>query len=174
MRTSISAAVVVLLAIACAVAQTNSGETGTNAQTQLTSGNGPGIARVLGDTIEGCLTQSAENYFITDISGKTYQVIGTSDELTQHVGQRVRITGDLTTGAGENMANRQGSQAPANATGMGTASSAEPLGSMTAAATQSGGTGAAQAIASTASSMGTLDVSDIQRVSQSCPNAGNR
>ena len=46
-----------------------------------------------GDSIEGCLAGSGGSFTLTDSSGKTYQLVGDTAKLTDHVGHTIRISG---------------------------------------------------------------------------------
>jgi len=57
------------------------GQTGEQAQSQ---------------TIQGCLSGSSGNFTLTSDSGQTYQLVGTTDELNNHVGHEIQVTGTIT------------------------------------------------------------------------------
>lgn len=44
-------------------------------------------------TVEGCLSSVVDDFVLTDANGKTYQLTGDTNQLTQRVGQRVRLVG---------------------------------------------------------------------------------
>ncbi len=44
-------------------------------------------------TVEGCLGGAVGSFTLTDGSGKTYQLVGDTSKLSEHVGHMVRITG---------------------------------------------------------------------------------
>jgi hypothetical protein len=44
-------------------------------------------------SIEGCLNGSAGSYTLTSSTGSTYQLTGSTDELSQHINQQVRLKG---------------------------------------------------------------------------------
>ena len=50
-------------------------------------------------TIQGCLSNSAGSYTLTDKSGKTYWLEGDTAKLSDHVGHEVRVTGTASTAA---------------------------------------------------------------------------
>ena len=53
-------------------------------------------------TIEGCLSGSADTFTLTDDSGKTYELTGDTSQLKENVGHKVRISGSKGgTGGGE-------------------------------------------------------------------------
>ena len=47
-----------------------------------------------GNSIEGCLGGSTGNYTLTDASGMTWQLEGSDAELSKHIGQQVRVSGN--------------------------------------------------------------------------------
>lgn len=44
-------------------------------------------------TVQGCLSQSGNNYVLKADSGTTYQLTGDTSQLSAHVGHEVEITG---------------------------------------------------------------------------------
>jgi hypothetical protein len=80
MRKNVMLALLLLLSAAWLQAQ--QGETGQAAG--RTSG---------GATIQGCLSNSAGQYFLTDDSGTKHQLSGYANKLKAHVGHEVEIRG---------------------------------------------------------------------------------
>jgi hypothetical protein len=94
--------VVLLLSITWVVAQDSSTEGSQSSQpgssssqsdqsssTQASSGMSSGSET----SIEGCLNGSAGSYTLTSSTGSTYQLTGSTDDLSQHVNQQVRLKG---------------------------------------------------------------------------------
>jgi hypothetical protein len=50
-------------------------------------------------TIQGCLSNSAGSFTLTDKAGKTYWLEGDTAKLSDHVGHEVRVTGTESTAA---------------------------------------------------------------------------
>jgi Protein of unknown function (DUF5818) len=75
---------------------------------------------------EGCLSQasSGSGFILTDASGVQYTLTGDSSELSSHVGQQVRITGEVapnaTAGMKTDSSDAKGSSAASASTGSGT------------------------------------------------------
>ncbi len=46
-------------------------------------------------TIQGCLSRSDTGYTLTDTSGVQYQLSGSTQKLSDHVGHEVQITGSV-------------------------------------------------------------------------------
>lgn len=44
-------------------------------------------------TVRGCLSRSNGNYMLTDKSGNTYQLMGDSSKMSEHVGHEVKVMG---------------------------------------------------------------------------------
>src|SRR5258707_1285998 len=72
-----------LLAASMALAQT-SGTSSTPAASNPSSDTG---------SVQGCLSGSADNFTISDQSGKSWKLSGNTKDLSSHVGQLVAITG---------------------------------------------------------------------------------
>jgi hypothetical protein len=51
------------------------------------SGNGSATS------VQGCLSGTDGNYTLTDKQGTSYQLIGDSSKLAEHVGHEIRVTG---------------------------------------------------------------------------------
>jgi len=49
-------------------------------------------------TVEGCLSSSDGKYMLTDMQGKTFELIGDTSKLAEHVGHEVKITGTESSG----------------------------------------------------------------------------
>jgi hypothetical protein len=85
---------VLLLGLAWAAAQNYPSQTSPNQTSPSHKSSNSG-----GQTgVQGCLSGSDGNYTLTDKNGTTYQLMGDTSKLTEHVGHEVKITG--TTGAG--------------------------------------------------------------------------
>jgi hypothetical protein len=74
---------ILLLGTSWAAAQYNS----TQTNQQKSSGAGSEMA------VQGCLSESAGRYTLTDKNGTSYQLTGDSAKLSEHVGHEVKITG---------------------------------------------------------------------------------
>jgi hypothetical protein len=70
------------LLISAAGLQAQQGETGQSARKSANL-----------TTIEGCLSNSSGQYFVTDGSGTKHELSGYSNKLKAHVGHEVQITG---------------------------------------------------------------------------------
>jgi|SRR5579871_911819 hypothetical protein len=84
-----------------------SSETGTSHQYGQTSANAGQT------TVEGCLSNSGSKYMLTDKHGKTFELMGDSSTLAEHVGHEIKVTGTESTGAasaGGNMGQTAGAE----------------------------------------------------------------
>ncbi len=71
----------------------SSGQMGSQSS-QPSSQSSSGMSNTAKEThIQGCLSDSAGNYTLTDSSGTTWKLEGDSSDLSKHVGQEVRISG---------------------------------------------------------------------------------
>jgi hypothetical protein len=113
---------ILLLGTSWVVAQnstnTQSGQSQTNPgySTQSGSGQSDSSAMAKGNTgtqhsVVGCLSSSNGTYTLTAKNGKTYQLMGDTSKLSDHVGHEMRVTGTMssasagTENAGGGMAN---------------------------------------------------------------------
>jgi hypothetical protein len=67
----------------------SSSQSDQSSSTQASSGMSSGNET----SIEGCLNGSAGSYTLTSSTGSTYQLSGSTDDLSQHVNQQVRVKG---------------------------------------------------------------------------------
>jgi hypothetical protein len=111
---------VLLLGASWVVAQTSSpsqqtGSTSTSGQTSQGAygTTGHSSANAGQATVEGCLSNSGGKYMLTDKHGKTYELMGDSSTLAEHVGHEIKVTGAESTGsasAGGNMGQTAGAE----------------------------------------------------------------
>jgi hypothetical protein len=75
--------------------------------------------------VEGCLSQSSSGsgYILTDSSGVAYNLQGDSSELSSHVGQEVKISGELAA----NTASKDSSASSASSGSMGADASSNSI-----------------------------------------------
>jgi len=103
MRKIVFLAWAIMLGGAMAVAQTSStGSTSSQGKSTGTSASQT--------TLRGCLTGSSGNFTLTDQSGATFALSGSTDKLQSHVGQQVEVTG-------QNMASSSGYGSPSSSRG---------------------------------------------------------
>ena len=69
------------------------------AQTSQTAPGQMGKGDASQTSVQGCLNGSNGNYTLTDKTGTTYQLTGSSADLKSHVGQQVQISGSSTPSA---------------------------------------------------------------------------
>jgi Protein of unknown function (DUF5818) len=112
----------------------SSGNMGNNGQTSNTAAQ---------KTVTGCLSESNGQYTLTTKHGHSYELMGESSELANHVGHEIRVTGTETSGSAA-AANGAGSAASGNDNGM----------------------------AQSASSAHTIQVTSFKHISKTCTNAG--
>ncbi len=69
-------------------------------------------------TLRGCLNRSDSGFTLTDKSGKTYELTGTTSNLDSHVGHEVQVKGVKTgpTAASDAASSGSGAQAKLNVT----------------------------------------------------------
>jgi hypothetical protein len=67
----------------------SSSQSDQSSSTQASSGMKSGSET----SIEGCLNGSAGSYTLTSSTGSTYQLTGSTDDLSQHLNQQVRVNG---------------------------------------------------------------------------------
>ena len=67
----------------------SSSQSDQSSSTQASSGMTSGSETF----VEGCLNGSAGSYTLTISTGSTYQLTGSTDDLSQHVNQQVRLKG---------------------------------------------------------------------------------
>ena len=86
---------VLLLGVTWAAAQNYPSQTSPNQTTPShKSSNTEGQT-----SVQGCLSGSNGNYTLTDKSGTTYQLMGDTSKLSEHVGHEVKVTGSTEGGA---------------------------------------------------------------------------
>lgn len=124
----------------------------------------PALTQPMQMTVTGCVTEQNNQLMLTQVEatgadrqpGAAYQLVGDTQELRQHIGQRVRVMGaHQTAQMGE-----PGAQADARDTTPG-AAGREPIGT-------TGEPGR------TAADADTLRVSSVTPVEGQCPSPGNR
>jgi hypothetical protein len=112
----------------------------TTTQTTQTSSNSS-------TSIEGCLSGSADNWTLTDQSGKTWQLAGDTSKLSDHVGHQVRLMGS------DNSSSASGSSSPSSSS----PSSSNP-------SSGAGATGAG----SSSGTQSTFTVNKVKMISSTC------
>jgi uncharacterized protein YdeI (BOF family) len=124
------AILVLLLGVSWAVAQTTPSSSGgsqngntttdtqgntagaqTSTHPQMGSGQTSTGSHV---TVEGCLSGSNGQYTLTDKQGTTYQLMGDSSKLADHVGHEVKVTGSENTASASGTAGTAGGGATAS------------------------------------------------------------
>jgi hypothetical protein len=87
-----------LLAQSAARPDQNPGSTSASAQQPAQQ---PDTSQKASDeeTVEGCLARSADDFTLTNASGKTYHLAGDTSKLADHVGHQVRLTGGESPGS---------------------------------------------------------------------------
>ena len=96
MRKLFLATGILLLWSSCVFAQSSSPSTQQPDKSQ-TSTSDQGA-----QTVEGCLSGTADTFVLTDATGKTYELTGDTSMLTPNVGHKVRLWGAAgNTGGGE-------------------------------------------------------------------------
>ena len=63
-------------------------------------------------TVKGCLSGTDGNYLLTDAHGTSYQVVGDTSKLAEHVGHEIKVTGGVKTPGAGTEANAGTSQNP--------------------------------------------------------------
>jgi hypothetical protein len=100
----------------------SSSQSDQSSSTQASSGMSSGSET----SIEGCLKGSAGSYTLTSSTGSSYQLTGSTDELSQHVNQQVRLKGTPITAsasASTSPSAASSSSTPSSSTGSSTPSS---------------------------------------------------
>ncbi len=130
--------------------QTPSTTPDTSAQSSQTASQSSSASAATNQTLEGCLSQAPAGggFILTDNSGVQYTLTGSTSDLSSHVGEQVRITGDVT-------------QASASAPSANT-DNPEAKGSTSSASS-----------AASMSNQGSISVSKVKKVSGSCSSASS-
>src|SRR5919198_5546312 len=93
MRKVLNATAVLLLALGVTMAQQQQpATTDTNTNTNTPANAGSQI------TVQGCLGGSPGNFTLLSSEGTTYQLQGSDDQLKDHIGHTVAVTGTVGTG----------------------------------------------------------------------------
>ena len=90
MRKVLFATAVLLLALGVALAQQQPATSDTNTNTPSNAGSQI--------TVQGCLGGNPGNFTLLGSDGTSYQLQGNDDQLKDHVGHTVAVTGTLGTG----------------------------------------------------------------------------
>jgi hypothetical protein len=90
MRKVLIATAVLLLALGVAWAQQQPATSDSNTNTHANAGSQV--------TVQGCLGESSGNFTLLGSDGTTYQLQGNDDQLKEHVGHTVAVTGTVDTG----------------------------------------------------------------------------
>jgi hypothetical protein len=91
---------VLLLGASWMAAQTT---TGTGQSTAGQSGYGQTTHQTATGsqkTVTGCLSESNGKYMLTEHNGTSYELMGESSKLAEHVGHEIRVTGSEAAGSG--------------------------------------------------------------------------
>jgi len=101
------------------------------AQSDQTAPGQMGKGNASQTSVQGCLSGSSGNYTLTDKTGTTFQLTGSSADLKSHVGQQVQISGSSTPSAaggtgGTGATGTSGTAGAAAGTGSSSAASQAP------------------------------------------------
>lgn len=80
------------------------------AQSQQPDKSKQGTSEKGEQTIEGCLSGAANEYVLTDATGRTYVLLDKTHQLDNNVGHQVRLTGSLSSSAGGEQSSTRGAQ----------------------------------------------------------------
>ncbi len=84
---------VLLLVATWAMAQSDKNQTSPSDPSATTQSEATPTSSGRNMTVEGCLSGSDGNYMLTDKNGMTYQLIGDTAKLSEHIGHEMKITG---------------------------------------------------------------------------------
>jgi hypothetical protein len=84
---------VLLLGASWMAAQTTTTGQGATGQSNGYGQTGNTHATGTQKTVTGCLSEAGGKYMLTDRKGMTYELMGDSSQLSNHVGHEVKITG---------------------------------------------------------------------------------
>lgn len=86
---------VLLLGASWMAAQTSTGTGQSSAAGQSGYGQTTTHQTATGNqkTVTGCLSESSGKYMLTERNGKSYELMGDSSKLAEHVGHEIRVTG---------------------------------------------------------------------------------
>jgi hypothetical protein len=80
------------------------------AQSQQPDKSKQGTSEKGEQTIEGCLSGAANEYVLTDSTGRTYELLDDTHQLDANVGHQVRLTGSVSLSAGGERSSTRGPQ----------------------------------------------------------------
>src|SRR5262245_51661898 len=94
MKHSIVLGATLLLSGAMAIAQdTPPSATSNTSQSSASNTAGQTDSTANGNTIQGCLSSSSDNYTLTDANGMSYQLTGDESQLSANVNRQVEVMG---------------------------------------------------------------------------------